>query len=81
LAEKGMPFRQAHAVVGAVVRHCLQTGKELEKLTLAELRRFSTRFDRDVFDRLTPEEAIARRRAPGGTARENVEQRLEKMGV
>jgi argininosuccinate lyase len=81
LVEKGMPFRQAHGVVGAVVRHCLQAGKELEKLSLTELRRFSSRFDREVFRRLTPEAAVERRIAPGGTARQNVERRLEKIGV
>jgi len=81
LVEKGMPFREAHGVVGAVVRHCLKTDKELEKLTLAELRKFSPRFDREIFDRLTPEAAIERRRATGGTARANVEKRLEKIGV
>ncbi len=81
LVEKGLPFREAHGVVGAVVRHCLKTDKQLEQLSLAELRRFSTRFDRAVLERLTPEAAVARRRAPGGTARENVERRLEKIGV
>jgi argininosuccinate lyase len=81
LVEKRLPFREAHGVVGAVVRHCLKTNKQLETLTLAELRRFSSRFDREALRRLTPEAAIARRRAPGGTARDNVERRLEKIGV
>jgi len=81
LVEKGLPFREAHGVVGGIVRHCLKTGKSLDKLTLAELRRFSARFDRDVTRRLTPEAAIERRCAPGGTARENVERRLDKIGV
>jgi argininosuccinate lyase len=81
LVEKGVPFREAHGVVGAAVRHCLKTGKELDKLSLAELRRFSARFDREVLSRLTPEAATARRRATGGTARENAERRLKKIGV
>ncbi|MBI2963300.1 MAG: argininosuccinate lyase [Deltaproteobacteria bacterium] len=81
LVEKGLPFRQAHGVAGAVVRHCLKTGRQLEQLSLAELRRFSPRFDRGVLERLTPEAAVARRRAPGGTARENVERRLDKIGI
>jgi argininosuccinate lyase len=81
LVEKGIPFREAHGVIGAIVRHCLKNAKELEQLSLPELRRFSPRFDRDVFERLTPEAAIERRRASGGTARANVEKRLEKIGV
>jgi argininosuccinate lyase len=79
LVEKGLAFRQAHGVVGALVQHCLKTGKPLDELSLGELRRFSTRFDRDVQRRLTPESAVALRRAAGGTARENVVRRLQKI--
>ncbi len=81
LVETGLPFREAHAVVGSIVRTCLQQRKELDSLSLSELRGFSNRFDRDVFLRLTPEAAVERRRAPGGTARRNVERRLRKIGV
>ncbi len=81
LAEKGVPFREAHGVAGAIVRHCLEAGKELEKLSLAELRRFSKEFDREIFSRLTPEAAVERRSAIGGTARASVERKLEKIGV
>jgi argininosuccinate lyase len=79
LVGKGLPFRQAHGVVGALVQHCLKTGKALDELSLGDLRRFSTRFDRDVQGRLTPESAVALRRSAGGTARENVERRLQKI--
>jgi len=81
LVERGLPFREAHGVVGGIVRHCLKTRKDLDRLSLAELRRFSPRFDREVLGRMTPEAAIGRRTAPGGTARENVERRLQKIGV
>ena len=81
LVEQGLPFREAHGVVGAIVRHCLKEKKDLDKLTLAELRAFSKRFDRSVLARLTPESAVRRRRAPGGTARKNVERRLRKIGA
>ena len=79
LVEKGLPFRDAHGVVGAVVRHCVARGVELESLTLDELRGFSHRFGRDVFARLTPESAVARRKAPGGTSGANVERRLRAL--
>ncbi|MGH7859157.1 MAG: argininosuccinate lyase, partial [Candidatus Binatia bacterium] len=81
LVEKGVPFREAHGIVGAVVRHCLKEGKDFDNLGLTELRAFSNRFDRNVFSRLTPESAIRRRQAPGGTSRANVERRLGKIGV
>lgn len=80
LVEKGLPFREAHGIVGRIVRHGLKEKKDLDKLTLAELRAFSNRFDRSALARLDPESAVRRRRAPGGTARRNVERRLKQIG-
>jgi argininosuccinate lyase len=79
LASRGVPFRQAHEVVGKVVRHCLAESLTFADLDLAALRRFSPRFADDVFDWLTPEAAVARRKAPGGTAPENVARRLREL--
>jgi argininosuccinate lyase len=81
LVERGLPFRDSHRVVGAVVRHAIAEKKTLEDFSLAELRQFSDRFDATVLKRLTPEAAIDRRKLPGGTARANVERRLRKIGV
>ena len=68
LVRKGLPFRQAHEVVGRVVRHALDEGKALEDLTLAELRNFSPLFDGDVKDAITVEASLRARAATGGTA-------------
>ena len=68
LVRKGLPFRQAHEVVGRVVRHALDEGKALEDLTLAELRHFSPRIDGDVKDAITVEASLRARAATGGTA-------------
>jgi argininosuccinate lyase len=81
LARKGMSFRSAHALVGKMVRFCLDRGRRLEELSLQELRRFSPRIEKDVYAYLTPEAAIQRRRAVGGTALTNVRRRLREMGV
>jgi len=81
LVEKGVPFRKAHAVVGAVVRWCLAENKRLEQLSLAEWRRFSPLFAPDVLPRLTLESAVDRRRSYGGTARVNVQRRLRSIGA
>jgi len=81
LATKGVPFREAHGVVGAVVRHCLETGQTLDQLTLAELQRFSPRFAADVKSWLTLTAAVDRRRAPGGTSSVNVNRALKRRGV
>jgi argininosuccinate lyase len=48
LVRKGLPFREAHEVVGRVVRHALDAGRALEELSADELRRFSPLFDADV---------------------------------
>jgi argininosuccinate lyase len=81
LVEKGVPFRKAHEVVGAVVRWCLAERKGLEQLTLEEWRRFSSHFEADVLPRLTLESAVDRRRSYGGTARTEVQRRLKAIGV
>ena len=78
LATKGVPFRDAHGIVGAIVRHCLAESRTLEDLTLPELHRFSPRFGRDVKDWLSAAAAVRRRRAIGGTAPDNVRRQLRK---
>jgi argininosuccinate lyase len=80
LTSKGMPFRDAHGTVGAIVRYCLGEDLGLEQLTVAQLRRFSPLFARDVTKWLTPEAAVRRRRAVGGTAPGNVRRQLKRHG-
>jgi argininosuccinate lyase len=79
LAAKGMPFREAHEVVGRIVRSCIERRISLESLSVDELRTFSKLFDRDVHQWLNPAAAIARRRAIGGTAPENIEIQLKAL--
>jgi argininosuccinate lyase len=79
LVERGLPFRQAHEVVGKVVRHCVESGRTLESLAPGELGRFSPLLDAGACRRLTVESAIARRALPGGTARPNVTARIKVL--
>jgi len=79
LSTRGVPFREAHGIVGEIVRHCLATGRQLEDLDLAELQRFSSSFGADVRSWLSAEAAVARRRAPGGTAPENIRKQLRRL--
>jgi len=79
LATKGIPFRQAHEIVGRVVRTASAADRRLEDFSLAELRRFSPAFGPDVRRWLTLEAAVRRRRAPGGTAPRNVERQLAAL--
>ncbi|MGH7787851.1 MAG: argininosuccinate lyase [Candidatus Binatia bacterium] len=81
LATKGVPFRDAHGVVGAIVQAAIAAGRGLEDFSLAELRQFSPVFARDVRRWLSLDAAVKRRRALGGTAPANVERRLKTLGV
>jgi argininosuccinate lyase len=74
----GVPFRAAHEIVGALVRHCLATGTALRDVDAATLRRLSPRLAPDVVRTLTPERSIARRRVVGGTAPASVRRALAR---
>ncbi len=76
---KGMPFRQAHEVVGKTVRYCVETGKDIPELSLEEFRSFSDLIDRDIYDFVTLEASVNARKATGGTARTAVERELERL--
>jgi argininosuccinate lyase len=76
---KGMPFRQAHEVVGKTVRYCVETGKDIPELTLEEFRSFSELIDQDIYDFVTLEASVNARKATGGTAREAVERELARL--
>jgi argininosuccinate lyase len=68
LVRKGTPFRDAHEVVGRAVRLCVDSGRDLDGLSLEELRGFSPFVEGDVFDVLTVEGSVAARDHVGGTA-------------
>jgi len=72
LVVKGMAFREAHGCVGKAVGYAQTQGKELDELSLKELKSFSTLIEEDVFSYLTADNMIARRTSFGGTARDNV---------
>ena len=78
LVTKGLPFREAHAVTGAIVRLCLATGTALQDLELASYRRASPLFDVTVYDRISPQASVAARSAVGGTAPETVRHGIER---
>ncbi|MDD3579881.1 MAG: argininosuccinate lyase [Desulfobacca sp.] len=79
LVTRGVPFRTAHAQVGQTVRFAESQGKDLADLTLAEIKQFAPQAEADLFEWLTVEQAVARRRSPGGTAPERVSEMLAKV--
>jgi argininosuccinate lyase len=76
LVRKGLPFRQAHHVVGSAVRLAGERGVPLSQLTPADLRALSDLFDADVLDVFDFDASVARRKATGGTAPEAVERQI-----
>jgi argininosuccinate lyase len=79
LAAKGLPFRQAHEVVGRIVRHCLDQQQNLDDLSLDELRTFSPLFDSDVYETIALEASVDRRQVRGGPARALVSERIKAI--
>ena len=71
LARKEVPFREAHTIVGNLVRYAISKGKSLQDLSLKEYRRFSPLFDDDVHD-INVESSIGSRNVIGGTAPKQV---------
>ncbi len=77
LAEKGLPFREAHEVVGHIVRHCIQAGKEISDLSVKEFQGFSQLFEGDIAEYAKIGASLARKSQPGGTAPSQVAKRLD----
>lgn len=78
LVTKGVPFRDAHHIVGKLVLYCIQNGKVLEELTLEEYRQFSDRFEQDIYDAISLKNCVSRRNLPGGPAPDAVSQAIEE---
>ncbi|MBM7582312.1 argininosuccinate lyase [Caldicoprobacter guelmensis] len=78
LVTKGVPFRDAHHIVGRLVLYCIQNGKVLEELTLEEYRQFSDKFDQDIYDVISLKSCVSRRSLPGGPAPAAVSQAIEE---
>ena len=72
LVGKGLPFRDAHHVVGAVVGYAAQHQRDLAELSLDELRRFSPAIEADVHQHITLEASVSARKTYGGTAPDQV---------
>jgi len=78
LVRKGLPFRQAHEVVGKMVLFALQEKKELRDLSLREMKNFCRQIEQDVYDWLDPASCVERREIPGGTGPERVKERIQE---
>ncbi|MDI6680931.1 argininosuccinate lyase [Leuconostoc suionicum] len=76
LATKGVPFREAHAIVGQLVLTGIQLKTPLQKMALSDLQAVAPQIEEDIYDKLQSETAVNRRTSLGGTAVENVKKEI-----
>ncbi len=79
LAVRGVPFREAHGIVGGIVAFCIQNKKQLTELTMKEFLDFYSGFDEDVLKCLTVNQSVGARKGRGGTAEETVRMRIAEI--
>ena len=79
LTRKGIPFREAHRIVGRIVGYCLENDKSFGDLTLKEWRKFDRKFTQDIRAALAVETSVDARMTAGGTARDLVRQRIAEI--
>lgn len=77
LVGKGVPFREAHAIIGALVLDCEKQGKTLQDLTVEELKAVDDRFDEDALDAVDIDKVVSRRCTYGATGHDAVEVQIE----
>ena len=78
LAKKGMPFRDAHKLVGRIVKYCIDNKKYLQDLTHSEFKTFSNLFSKDILDFTSPHSSVKAKSSAGGTCLKNVRAQIEK---
>ncbi|HWQ30363.1 MAG TPA: argininosuccinate lyase [Negativicutes bacterium] len=78
LAQKGMPFRNAHEVSGRIVSYCITAGKEPEELSISEMKSFSPLLEEDIYEFIKPEVCLSRRNIEGGPSEGKVREAIER---
>jgi argininosuccinate lyase len=78
LVRRGVPFREAHGIVGGVVRSAIDAGKQLSELSPQELSEHSSLLDEEFFALLKPTESLEQKRSEGGTSSSRVREQLER---
>ena len=77
LVKNGVPFRDAHAILGQLVLYCINNNKALEDLSLDEFRAISPVFDETVYDAISVEKCVDARNIPGGPSPEYIKKLIE----
>jgi argininosuccinate lyase len=78
LVKKGLPFREAHSIIGQMVFYCIEHDIALDQLSIDEFREFSPIIDNDIYDAISMDTCVNDRKVIGGPAKEVVEKAIKK---
>jgi len=81
LVKKGVPFRDAHEIIGMMVNYCIKQNKALDDLSLEEFKNFNPNFSEDIYDFIDIKNCVMRRKTIGGPSPENVLKDIENGKV
>ncbi len=79
LVGQGVPFREAHGIVGRLVAYCIKKKSSLFDITLEEYRSFYPGFEADIFEVITVEHSVNAKKSAGGTAETNVLKKISEL--
>ncbi|MEQ8153277.1 MAG: argininosuccinate lyase [Clostridiaceae bacterium] len=79
LVKKGMAFRNAHEVVGAIVLYCINENKNIEEMSLEQFKQFSDFFDEDIYTAISLETCVEERKVLGGPSSQSVKIQLDAL--
>ena len=77
LVKQGVPFRDAHEIIGKLVLYCINNNTNLDDLSLEEYQAISPVFNETVYDAITVEKCVEARNVPGGPSKEYIASLLE----
>ena len=77
LVRKGMPFRDAHSVIGRLVLECIDKDKSIEEMSLEELKEISSMFDEDIYEAVSMKTCVERRLTKGAPGHKVMEEAVE----
>ena len=77
LVKRGLPFRDAHAVVGRMVAYCIENDKYIDELSMDEFKEFSQLFGEDIYDEISLKTCVSQRKLVGGPAKETVKKVID----
>ncbi|UCE72263.1 MAG: argininosuccinate lyase [Nitrospiraceae bacterium] len=79
LVKKGMPFREAHGVTGAIVRYCIENKKDITDMTVAEFQDYSDYFKKDIVNHITVQASLEGKKSQGSTSGKMVSSRIRNI--